>query len=111
YVSNTNNTTSSDQISVFAGADTVAGSVAPSRTITPNPVSTVGGIFLDAANDRLYVAGGAGATTVMVFNGASTATGSTAPAKTLIGFPSAILNVVVDTVNDRLYAVGVSGVY
>jgi hypothetical protein len=47
----------------------------------------------------------------MVFNRASTATGSTAPAKTLIGFPSGIRNVVVDTVNDRLYAVGVTGVY
>jgi hypothetical protein len=111
YVSNTNNTTSSDQISVFDNAGTVAGSVAPNRTITPNPVSNVGGIFLDAANDRLYVAGGAGTTTVMVFNGASTANGSTAPAKTLLGFPSGIRSVVVDTVNDRLYAVGVTGVY
>jgi hypothetical protein len=111
YVSSTNNTTASDQISVFDSASTVAGSNAPNRTITPNPVANVGGIFLDAANDRLYVAGGAGATTVMVFNGASTANGSTAPAKTLIGFPSGIRNVVVDTVNDRLYAVGVSGLY
>ena len=111
YVSNTNHTTSSDQISVFDGASTVNGSNAPNRTITPNPVSSVGGISLDAANDRLYVAGGASATTVMVFNGASTANGSTAPAKTLLGFPSGIRNVVVDTVNDRLYAVGVSGVY
>jgi hypothetical protein len=111
YVANTNNTTSSDQISVFDGASAVNGSNAPNRTITPNPVSNVGGIFLDAGNDRLYVAGGAGAGTVMVFNGASAATGSTAPTKTLIGFPSGIRNVVVDTVNDRLYAVGVSAVY
>ena len=111
YVSNTNHTTSSDQISVFDNAGTVNGNVAPSRTITPNPVSSVGGIFLDAGNDRLYVAGGAGATTVMVFDSASTANGSTAPTKTLLGFPSGILNVVVDTVNDRLYAVGISGVY
>ena len=111
YVSNTNNTPSSNAISVFDSASTVNGSNTPDRTITPNPVSSVGGISLDAGNDRLYVAGGVGATTVMVFNGASTANGSTAPAKTLIGFPSGIRNVVVDTVNDRLYAVGVSGVY
>jgi hypothetical protein len=111
YVSNTNHTSSSDQISVFDGASTVSGSNTPSRTITPSPVSAVGGIFLDAANDRLYVAGGAGATTVMIFNGASAANGSTPPAKTLSGFPSGILNVVVDTAHDRLYAVGVSGVY
>ncbi|HYU69791.1 MAG TPA: hypothetical protein VEL09_10730, partial [Burkholderiales bacterium] len=111
YVSNTNHTTSSDQISVFANADTVNNSVVPTRTITPNPASAVGGIFLDTGNDRLYVAGGAGATTVMVFNGASAADGSTPPTKTLSGFPSGILNVVVDTVHDRLYAVGVNGVY
>jgi hypothetical protein len=111
YVSNTNHTSSSDQISVFDGGSTVNGSNTPNRTITPNPVSPVGGIFLDATNDRLYVAGGAGATTVMIFNGASTANGSTAPTKTLSGFPSGILNVVVDTAHDRLYAVGVSGVY
>ncbi len=71
----------------------------------------MGGIFLDAANDRLYVAGGAGATIVMIFDNASTANGPTAPTKTLIAFPSGILNVVVDTAHDRLYAVGVSGVY
>jgi len=111
YVSNTNHTTSSDQISVFANADTVGGSVAPTRTITPNPASAVGGIFLDTGNDRLYVAGGTSTTYVMVFNGASAANGSTTPTKTLLGFPSGIRNVVVDTVNDRLYAVGVSGVY
>jgi len=111
YVSNTNHTSSSDQISVFDSADTVTGSNTPSRTITPNPASNVGGIFLDAGHDRLYVAGGSGATLVMVFDNASTANGSTAPTKTITGFPSGILNVVVDTVNDRLYAVGVSGVY
>jgi hypothetical protein len=111
YVSNTNHTSSTDQISVFDNAATVNSSVAPSRTITPNPASNVGGIFLDAGNNRLYVAGGSGATLVMVFDGASTANGSIAPTKTLSGFPSGIRNVVVDTTHDRLYAVGVSGVY
>jgi len=110
YVSNTNYTTSSNQVSVFDNAGTVNGSNTPNRTITPDPFSSVVGIFLDAGNDRLYVAGGVQAI-VMVFNGASTANGSTAPAKTLSGFPSAIVNVVVDTVNDRLYAVGLTGVY
>jgi hypothetical protein len=112
YVSNTTTSpTTSNQISVFAGASTVTGSNAADRTITPNPASAVGGIFLDAANDRLYVAGGSGATLVMVFDNASTANGPTAPTKTLSGFPSGILNVVVDTTHDRLYAVGVNGVY
>src|SRR5437899_2370206 len=86
YVSNTNHTTSSDQISVFANADAVAGSVAPTHTITPkvsNVNLPVAGISLDAVNDRLYVAGAPNAT-VMVFDGASTAndaSGQTAPTK------------------------------
>lgn len=112
YVSNTTTAPAlSNQVSVFDGAGTVTGSNTPNRTITPNPAIAVGGISLDAGNNRLYVAGGSGATLVMVFDNASTATGSTAPTKTLAGFPSGILNVVVDTAHDRLYAVGVSGVY
>jgi hypothetical protein len=112
YVSNTTTAPAlSNQVSVFDSAGTVTGSNTPNRTITPNPAIAVGGISLDAGNDRLYVAGGSGATLVMVFDNASTANGSTAPTKTIAGFPSGITNVVVDAVHDRLYAVGVSGVY
>jgi hypothetical protein len=109
YVSNTNHTTSSDQISVFNNATTVSGSNPPDRTITPNPASPVGGIFLDTGNNLLYVAGGSASAAVMVFDHASTANGSTPPAKVLSAFPSGILNVVVDPVHDRLYAVGFNG--
>lgn len=110
YVSNRNITASSSQISVFDSASTVNGSNTPTRTITPNPVSAVGGIFLDTTNDRLYVASGSSASNVMVFNTASAANGSTAPAKTL-SFPSAITSVFVETVNDRLYAVSLGAIY
>ena len=61
YVSNTNHTISSDQISVFDGASTASGSNAPNRTITPTISSTpqsLGGISLDAARNVLYVASG-----------------------------------------------------
>ena len=115
YVSNTNHTSSSDQISVFDGASTVSGSTTPSRTITPTisgTPQTVGGIFLDAAHDVLYVAGGSAGMQVMVFANASTANdtaGATNPGKTLSGFPTGILSVVVDTTHDRLYAVGLNG--
>jgi hypothetical protein len=109
FVSNRNITASSSQISVFDSASTVSGSNTPNRTITPNPASTVGGIFLDAGNNRLYVAGGS-STAVMVFDNASTANGSTQPTKTM-SFPSAITSVVVDTVNDRLYAVSLGAIY
>jgi hypothetical protein len=108
YVSNTVGST--NQISVFDSASSVNGSsTAPNRTITPNPASGVGGIFLDAANDRLYVAGGS-ASTVMVFNTASAATGATTPARTMT-FPAPITSVFVETVNDRLYAVSLAAIY
>ena len=114
YVSNTNHTTSSDQISVFDGASTVSGGNPPDRTITPTISGTpqpVGGISLDASHDVLYVAGGSASAQVMVFTGASTAndvSGATAPARVMT-FPSGILNVAVDAANDRLYAVGANG--
>jgi hypothetical protein len=99
------------QIMVFDSADTVT-TAPPNRTITPT-VSTVnvavGGISLDAGNNRLYVAGGSGSQTVMVFNSASTSNGSIAPDKTFSGFGSGILSVAVDPANDRLYAVGANG--
>jgi hypothetical protein len=111
YVSNDTTAPSlSHQISVFDNADTVT-TAAPNRTITPAVSATnlpVGGISLDAAHDALYVAPGSGGTGIMVFTTASTANGAIAPAKTLT-MPSGILNVVVDPVNDRLYAVGSNG--
>lgn len=114
YVSNTNHTTSSDQISVFDGASTVSGSNPPNRTITPTisgTPQTVGGVSLDTGHNVLYVAGGSASAQVMVFTGASTAndvSGATTPARVMT-FPSGILKVAVDAVNDRLYAVGANG--
>jgi DNA-binding beta-propeller fold protein YncE len=110
YVSNENLTT--HQISVFDNADTVT-TAAPTRTITPtvsNVNRPVGGISLDTARDVLYVAPGSGGNGIMVFSTASTANGQIAPAKTLtITSATGILSVLVDSVNDRLYAVGSTG--
>jgi hypothetical protein len=98
---------------VFDNADTVT-TAGPNRTITPTVASanqTVGGIFVDSAHDVLYVAGGSASTQIMVFAGASTAndvSGATAPGK-ILTMPSGMLNVVVDTTHDRLYAVGFNG--
>ena len=96
-------------IRVFDGADTVNGAATVSRTITPHFNSLdmpVGDMFMDAAHDRLYVAGGAN-TIVMVFDTAHSASGSIAPTKTMT-FPlvgsSNLKSVLVDTVADRLYA-------
>ena len=108
YVSNEGATT--HQISVFANADTVT-TAGPTRTIIPMVSTTnlpVGGIYLDAGNDRLYVAQGASGAAIMTFDIAHLADGPTAPTKTFT-MPVGMLNVVVDTVHDRLYAVGVDG--
>jgi hypothetical protein len=114
YVSNDTTTPSlTHQISVFDNAATVT-TAPPNRTITPtvaNANQSVGGIFLDAAGDILYVAGGSGSPQVMVFSGASSAndmSGALVPGK-ILTFPSGILKVVVDTTHDRLYAVGSNG--
>jgi hypothetical protein len=114
YVSNdTPGVSTTHQIMVFDSADTVT-TAAPNRTITPtvsNANQTVGGIFVDSTHDVLYVAGGSASTQIMVFAGASTAndvSGATAPSK-ILTMPSGMLNVVVDTAHDRLYAVGFNG--
>ena len=114
YVSNdTIGGSTTHQIMVFDNADTVT-IAGPNRTITPtvsNANQTVGGIFVDSTHDVLYVAGGSASTQIMVFTGASTAndvSGATAPSK-ILTMPSGMLNVVVDTTHDRLYAVGFNG--
>jgi hypothetical protein len=111
YVSN-DTTTPSHQISVFDNADTVT-NAAPNRTITPTVSAVnlpVGGISVDVTNNLLYVAPGSSGNGIMVFTTASAATGTIAPAKTLtITSAPGILSVVVDTVTDRLYAVGSNG--
>jgi hypothetical protein len=108
YVSaSTPSLASSWQILVFSNADTVDGSTAPSRSIIPMETTTnfpVGGIFLDTAHDRLYVASSQGGTFVMVFDNASGASGPTPRTKSIV-FPTAVSSVVLDMVNDRLYAV------
>ena len=114
YVSNdAPGVSTTHQIMVFDKADTVT-NAGPNRTITPtvsNVNQTVGGIFVDSTHDVLYVAGGSASTQIMVFTGASTANdvgGATAPSK-ILTMPSGMLNVVVDTTHDRLYAVGFNG--
>jgi hypothetical protein len=103
-------------IRVFDGASALNGAATISRTITPHVGLSdmpVGDLFVDAANDRLYVAGGSN-TLVMVFDIAHSANGSTPPTKTLT-FPitagSNLKTVVVDTVHDRLFAMGAGVVY
>ena len=70
-------------ILVFASASTANGNTPPVRTISPNPSFTISSIFLDATNDRLYVANPANA--IDIFDGASTLTGAVAPNRQIFG--------------------------
>ena len=102
-------------IRAYNGASGLFGAATPARIITPSNGTDlpVGDLFMDAANDRLYVAGGTN-TLVMVFNAASTKDGTVTPAKTLffpITFGSNLKTVVVDTANNRLYAMGSGVIY
>lgn len=73
-------------IYVFDNASTINGNIAPDRTITGSNTtfSDPIGLWLDSANDRLYVAD-AGASQVLVFDSASTINGNVAPSRTIIG--------------------------
>ncbi len=95
-------------IFVFDGASLINTTVAPTRTIDIHDSGGGGpiGLFIDAANNRLYVPRNAG--TISVFNSASTATdtvpASVVPARTInLPFP-AYSAVFVELTSDRLYA-------
>ena len=81
----------------------------PDRTITIS-ASAFGtmGLYIDAANDRLYVADSSGS--VLIFEAASTKSGSIG-ADRGVSLPSVILRLAVDSMNDRLYAAGSSALY
>ncbi len=65
---------------VFASASTINGNTPPVRTITPNPTFSIADIFLDATNDRMYLADPTNA--IDIFDGASALNGTvTAPRK------------------------------
>jgi hypothetical protein len=75
-------------IFVFASASTATDPVSPVHDITVS--FTVSGIFIDSANDRLYVTDAAGSA-VQVYNSASTQDGPPTVARTLQG-PSTLLS-------------------
>ncbi len=93
----------SSTITVYAGASTATGNVAPVRTISGalTTLSAPAALWLDKASDRLYVAN-ANLGTVLVFDGASTATGNIAPTRT-ITTGSEPYGLWLDAATDRLY--------
>ena len=95
---------------VFDNASTANGSsLTPLHTIITNPSTNAGRLFVDAANDRLYMAD-SGYYAVRVFDGASGADGTVIPNRT-INLPASVSDLAVDTTNDRLYALNPGVLY
>lgn len=110
YVSLTTFSSPTNVVMVFNNASTANGnSVTPVRTIDSYPSINAGAIYLDAANDRLYMAD-TSSNTVRVIDGASTANGTVASDRTIyIGASPA--NLTLDMANNRLYVLNPSRVY
>ncbi len=97
YVTNPANNT----LVRFDGALTINGNVAPGATISGSAtlLSTPQYIFLDAANNRLFIAN-QGGSNILVFDNANSHTGNVAPTRTISG-PSTRLFSPVDVALDR----------
>jgi hypothetical protein len=89
-------------VAVFDGASSLNGAVSRSRAIVLNTQITNGSLYLDEANDRLYVSGAAGS--IMIFETAHTRNGSVT-ADRFISVGPGDTKIAVDTANDRLYAI------
>src|ERR1051326_1108555 len=74
----------------FNNAETATGNVAPVSTITGSntQLSSPQHLFLDAPNDRLYVAN-QGGSSILVFDGVSTLSGTVNPTPTRVLFGAA----------------------
>ena len=103
-----------DSIVRFANAASADANVAPAATIkgTLTTLNAPNYIFLDSANDRLYVTNQGGAS-VLVFDSASTLTGNAPPTRVITGANTRLtipVDVAVDSVKDLLYVVNGSDV-
>jgi len=101
------------EILSFDNASTLSGAATPNRVVSFPDSGGTGpvGIFIDAANDRLYVPRSGGS--VAVFNGASMVNGNVTttalPARSITLPISTFSVLLVDVPADRLYAVDASG--
>jgi hypothetical protein len=91
----------------FSQAETSNGNIAPVGTINGvnTQISAPQHLFLDAPNDRLYVAN-QGGSSVLVFDGASAANGNVSPTRVISGSAThlvAPIDVALDATNNLLY--------
>ena len=102
-----------NSILVFNNASTADGNIVWSRRISGGFTSldAPSGIFVDTANNRLYVANYTG-NSIFVFDNASTANGDIPPNRTITGGLTTLngpLGIFVDTTNNRLYVANYTG--
>jgi hypothetical protein len=71
-------------ILVFGPASTIAGNVAPLRTLTPATPASLGGITIDSASNRLFVSD-QGGNAIDVFDNASSLNGAVVPTRVISG--------------------------
>jgi DNA-binding beta-propeller fold protein YncE len=111
YVPSMDSASSPSGIQVFHGASSLrSGSNAPTRRITGPGIVNPEAVFLDKANNRLYVAnGGASDCFIAVFDNASSLNGNVGPARAFTSpqLSPYLHDVVVDPSRNILYA-GVS---
>ncbi len=91
----------------FDGALTISGNVSPGTTISgaSTLLSNPQNLFLDAANNRLFVAN-EGGSNILVFDNANNQTGNAAPARTISGSATRLftpVDVALDRTRDLLY--------
>lgn len=99
------------ELLVYDDANTVSGSVAPSRAVVGGRTTLLGprGIAVDMVRNQVYVANALN-DSILVFNNARTVTGDDAPNRTITGAPlSRPSAVFIDVVNNRLYVASTNG--
>ena len=91
----------------FSQAETSNGNIAPVGSINGGntQLSAPQHLFLDAPNDRLYVAN-QGGSSILIFDGASTANGNVSPTRVIAGAATHLVapnDVALDATNNLLY--------
>jgi len=86
-------------IIVYEDIQSIAGDIAPDRTISVSGESSLEGIAIDSARDILYVSGSS--SSIWIFKNASTLDGTLTP-DAILSYD--VMSIFIDETNNRLYA-------
>lgn len=100
YIANATN----NSVLIYDTASSLNGNTAPARTLVgaATQLAEPGGIFVDTANDILYVGNIAG-NSITIYNGASAVNGNTAPNREITLLANTPFGVGIDTARNILY--------